>query len=101
MFINTRGRGPIAPGTLNLALRSLGYTGDEATVHGFRAMARTMLDEVLHMDPRLIEFEMTHSTGDPLKYNRARYLDERRLMMQTWADYLTELKTTNFAKAAV
>ena len=98
VFINTKGRGYIAPGTLRLALRSLGYTGDEVTVHGFRAMARTMLDEVLRMDPRLIEFEMTHSTGDPLKYNRARYIDDRRRMMQSWADYLDDLKAADFSK---
>ena len=94
VFINTKGQGYIAPSTLNIALRNLGYMSDEATIHGFRAMARTMLDEVLRVDPRLIEFEMTHSTGDPLKYNRARYLDDRRKMMQTWADYLDGLKST-------
>ena len=98
VFTNTRGRVPIGPHTLTMALRCLGYTGDEQTIHGFRAMARTMLDEVLRVDPRLIEFEMTHSTGDPLKYNRARYLDDRRKMMQTWADYLDDLKTGNIAK---
>ena len=100
VFISTRGRGPIAAATLNQALRNLGYMSDEATIHGFRAMARTMLDEILRVDPRLIEFEMTHSTGDPLKYNRARYLDDRRRMMQAWADYLYELKTTNFPNTA-
>ena len=49
------------------------------------------------VDPRLIEFQMTHSTGDPFRYNRARYLDDRRKMMQTWADYLDGLKTANSA----
>ena len=92
VFTNARGRGPIGVHTLPLALRNLGYSCKEQTIHGFRAMARTTLDEILHIDPRLIEFEMTHSTGDPLKYNRARYLDDRRRMMQSWADYLDHLK---------
>jgi hypothetical protein len=64
------------------------------TGHGFRAMARTILDEVLNVRPEYIEHQLAHSVKDPLgrAYNRTTYLPERREMMQLWADYLDGLK---------
>jgi len=64
------------------------------TGHGFRAMARTILDEVLGERPDFIEHQLAHTVRDPLgrAYNRTKHLVERRHMMQRWADYLDSLK---------
>jgi hypothetical protein len=64
------------------------------TGHGFRAMARTILDEVLHVRPELIEAQLAHAIRDPLgrAYNRTHHLLDRTRMMQHWADYLDGLK---------
>jgi integrase len=61
--------------------------------HGFRAMARTLLDEKLRMRIDLIEHQLAHTVRDALgrAYNRTQFLSERREMMQAWADYLDEL----------
>jgi integrase len=85
---------PISDNTLNAALRRLGYAKDAATAHGFRASARTLLDEVLHERVDLIEHQLAHAVRDPLgrAYNRTAHLPERRRMMQLWADYLDGLK---------
>lgn len=79
---------------LNAALRRLGFTKDEATAHGFRASARTILDEVLKIRPDYIEHQLAHAVRDPngRAYNRTAHLPERKEMMQTWADYLDKLK---------
>lgn len=79
----------------NAALRRMGFTKDEATAHGFRASARTILDEVLHIPVVLIEHQLSHSVRDPLgrAYNRTSHLAEREKMMQTWADYIDGLKS--------
>lgn len=76
------------------ALRRMGYDGDTMTGHGFRAMARTILDEVLQIRPDLIEHQLAHAVKDPngRAYNRTTHLTARREMMQTWADYLDGLK---------
>ncbi len=80
--------------TVNAALRRLGYAKDEMSGHGFRAMARTILDEVLGVRPDLIEHQLAHAVRDPngRAYNRTAHLPERRKMMQQWADYLDKLK---------
>jgi integrase len=85
---------PMSENTINAALRRLGYDKDTATGHGFRASARTMLDEVLGMRVDLIEHQLAHAVKDPLgrAYNRTAHLPERVQMMQRWADYLDELK---------
>lgn len=85
---------PISSMTLAAALRRLGYDGKTASVHGFRATARTLLDEVLHYRPDWIEHQLAHKVRDPngRAYNRTTFLAERREMMQRWADYLDELK---------
>ncbi|MBJ6750486.1 tyrosine-type recombinase/integrase [Geomonas anaerohicana] len=79
---------------VNAGLRRLGFEKSEITGHGFRAMARTILDEVLQVRPELIEHQLAHQVRDPLgrAYNRTTHLAERRKMMQTWADYLDGLK---------
>lgn len=85
---------PISNNTVNAALRTLGYGHDDITAHGFRAMARTILDETLRFPPHLIEHQLAHQVRDPLgrAYNRTSHLDERRAMMQVWADHLDELR---------
>ena len=79
---------------LSAALRRLGYEQGEMTPHGFRAMARTLLDEVLQIRPDFIEHQLAHAVRDPngRAYNRTTHLIERKKMMQVWADYLDGLK---------
>lgn len=85
---------PMSNGAILAALRRMGYTKDEMTGHGFRAMARTVLDEVLGVRPDFIEHQLAHAVRDPngRAYNRTAHLTERKKMMQQWADYLDELK---------
>lgn len=80
---------------MNTALRAMGIEKEVITGHGFRAMARTVLDEVLHYRIDYIEHQLAHAVKDPLgrAYNRTTHLDERRKMMQHWADYLDDLKS--------
>ncbi|MDD5461952.1 MAG: integrase arm-type DNA-binding domain-containing protein [Methylococcales bacterium] len=80
--------------TLNAALKRLGYGKEVMTAHGFRAMARTILDEVLGFRPDFIEHQLAHAVRDPngRAYNRTAHLPERHKMMQSWADYLDGLK---------
>lgn len=72
----------------------MGFDKDEIVAHGFRAMARTMLHEILDFSPDAIEAQLAHQVPDRLgrAYNRTQFLDERRRMMQQWADYLDGLK---------
>lgn len=88
---------PMSDNTINAALRRLGYGSSELTAHGFRASARTILDEVLGFRPDVIEHQLAHAVKDPLgrAYNRTTHLQIRREMMQKWADYLDELKLGN------
>lgn len=85
---------PLSNNAINAALRRMGFSKEEMTAHGFRAMARTLLDEVLHVRPDFIEHQLAHAVRDPLgrAYNRRFHLEERRKMMQRWADYLDSLK---------
>ena len=85
---------PMSDNAILAALRSLGVDKDEMSGHGFRAMARTILDEVLNVRPELIEHQLAHAVKDPngRAYNRTAYLRERRAMMQTWADHLDALR---------
>lgn len=85
---------PMSDNTINAALRRIGYTSSEMTGHGFRAMARTILDEVLGFRPDFIEHQLAHAVRDPngRAYNRTAHLEERKRMMQKWADYLDGLK---------
>jgi len=76
------------------AMRRSGIPADEMTGHGFRAMARTILDEVLGFRPDFIEHQLAQAVRDPngRAYNRTAHLPERKKMMQHWADYLDKLK---------
>lgn len=88
-------RRPMSNNALNAALRRMGYAKEVMTAHGFRASARTLLDEVLGFRPDYIEHQLAHAVRDPLgrAYNRTQHLPERRKMMQAWADYLDTLRT--------
>ena len=85
---------PMSDNAILAALRRLGIGKEEMSGHGFRAMARTLLDEVLGFRPDFIEHQLAHAVRDPngRAYNRTAYLSERRKMMQGWADYLDQLK---------
>jgi integrase len=76
------------------AMRRMGINKEEMSGHGFRASARTILDEVLGVRPDFIEHQLAHAVRDPngRAYNRTAHLPERKKMMQLWADYLDELK---------
>lgn len=80
--------------TINAALRSMGYAKETMTAHGFRAMARTIMDEVLGERIDLIEHQLAHAVKDPngRAYNRTAHLPARREMMQRWSDYLDTLR---------
>jgi integrase len=87
---------PMSDGTINAALRRLDYRNDEHVAHGFRAMARTMLAErVTGIPEALVEAQLGHGKSGPLggTYDRAEYMEQRRQAMQTWADYLDQLRT--------
>jgi integrase len=95
LFPSEYGRSrPMSENTINAALRRLGYSNDEMTGHGFRAMARTMLDEVLEYRVEWIEHQLAHEVKDPngRAYNRTAFLAGRKEMMQGWADYLDGLR---------
>ncbi len=98
---------PMSDAAINAALQRMGYdTKNVMTGHGFRAMARTLLHERLGMDRDVIEHQLAHSVGDALgtAYNRTKFLDQRKAMMQTWSDYLDELRcahTMPFLKATI
>lgn len=87
------GERPMSENTINSALRALGYSKDVHTGHGFRAMARTILDEVLGERVDIIEHQLAHTVKDPngRAYNRTAHLPARQKMMQRWADYLDKL----------
>jgi len=94
VFPSSRGDGrPMSDNTIRTALKSLGYESDVMTAHGFRTTASTLLNEQ-GWSPDAIERQLAHSPRDQVRaaYNRAQYLDERRRMMQSWADYLDQLK---------
>lgn len=96
VFPGARSNGrPMSDNAILAALRRMGFAKDEMSGHGFRAMARTILDEVLQVRPDFIEHQLAHAVRDPngRAYNRTAHLAERRKMMQLWADYLDKLKT--------
>lgn len=85
---------PMSNNAILAALRRMGYEQGEMTGHGFRAMARTILDEVLQVRPDYIEHQLAHAVRDPngRAYNRTAHKAERQKMMQLWADYLDRMK---------
>jgi integrase len=95
VFPSARGASrPLSENGVRTALRTIGYDNDTMTPHGFRAMARTMLDEQLGMRPDIIEHQLAHAVKDAngRAYNRTSHLKSRVLMMQKWADYLDSLR---------
>jgi integrase len=95
VFPSARGGSrPLSENGVRTALRTMGYSNEDMTAHGFRAMARTLLDEVLGFRIEWIEQQLAHAVRDAngRAYNRARHLEQRRDMMQRWADYLENLK---------
>ena len=84
----------LSENTLSSALRKLGIPKEEMSVHGFRAMARTLCHERLYIKPEVIEHQLGHKVPDALgqAYNRTRFIDDRIQLMQQWADYLDQLK---------
>jgi len=99
VFPGARSNGKcMSESAINAALRRMGYdTKTEITGHGFRAMARTILHEELAQRPEVIEHQLAHAVPDALgrAYNRTKFIKERQIMMQTWANYLDGLKTGN------
>ncbi len=85
---------PMSENTVNTALRRMGFDADTHTAHGFRAMARTLAAERLGVQPEVIEAQLDHAVPDALgrAYNRTQYLEQRRDLMQRWADYLESLR---------
>ena len=90
---STRGDRAMSDNAILAAMRGMGIGKDEMSGHGFRAMARTLLDEVLGFRPEIIEHQLAHQVRDPngRAYNRTAHLNDRRKMMQEWADYLDRL----------
>ena len=89
------GQKPMSENTINAALRGLGYSSDEMTAHGFRAMARTiMVEHIAGIDPDVIEAQLAHTKSGPLgaAYDRAEFMEKRKQLMQVWADYLDRIK---------
>jgi len=89
------GSRPMSNMTINGALRRMGFTGDEMSAHGFRAMARTLIaEQLLGIAPDVIEAQLAHGKRGPLgmAYDRAEYIAQRQQMMQRWADYLDQLR---------
>lgn len=85
---------PMSENTVNAALRRMGYTREQMTAHGFRHMASTRLNE-MGWNPDAVERQLSHRvSGGTIRgtYNQAQYMDERRKMMQAWADYLDALR---------
>tara|TARA_R110002072_G_scaffold211501_1_gene369071 strand:+ start:238 stop:1476 length:1239 start_codon:yes stop_codon:yes gene_type:complete len=100
VFPSARGASrPLSENGVRTALRTLGYDNDTMTPHGFRAMARTILDEVLGFRVDWIEHQLGHAVKDAngRAYNRTAHLEGRRTMMQGWADYLDSLKSETLA----
>jgi integrase len=89
-----RGDRPMSENTVNTALSRLGYDKETATAHGFRAMARTVMVERLNVNPEATEAQLTHGKSRPLgaAYGGAEFMNQRRAMMQQWADHLDVLR---------
>ena len=84
---------PISDMGLLNALRRMGYGKEEMTIHGFRAMASTLLNEQGYRAD-VIEAQLAHGEKNAIRkaYNHAEYMPERRQLMQEWSDYLDELR---------
>ena len=97
-FVSMRDKSKtISESTINKRLKQYGFENGETTGHGFRATARTLLDEVLKFPIERIEQQLAHQVRDMhgRAYNRTKYLEERKGMMQAWSDYLDQLTHKN------
>lgn len=96
--LRTRER-PMSDNAILSALRRMGFPKEEMTGHGFRAMARTLLAERLGLDDAVIEAQLAHAVRDSLgrAYNRTDFMEQRREMMQAWADYLDKLRASKIS----
>ena len=85
---------PMSEATMGAAIGRMGYDSAQVTAHGFRATSRTLLAERLGFRAEVIEHQLAHAVPDALgrAYNRSRFLEERRRMLQSWADYCDELE---------
>lgn len=85
---------PMSDNTINAALRRLGFSKDQMTGHGFRAMAATLLNEMGKWNPDAIERQLAHADGNSIRraYARGQYWDERVRMMQHWSNHLDKLR---------
>ena len=94
VFPSLRSKACMSENTINAALRGMGYGKEVMTGHGFRAMARTIMDEVLGERVDLIEHQLAHAVKDPQgrAFNRTAHLPARRELMQRWSDYLDKLR---------
>lgn len=89
------GERPMSDNTVNAALRRMGFEKDEMSAHGFRATARTlMIERIKGMSADVIEAQLAHGKSGPLgnAYDRADFMEQRRVMMTQWADYLDKLR---------
>jgi integrase len=89
------GERPMSDNTINAALRRMGFEKDEMSAHGFRATARTlMIERIKGISADVIEAQLAHSKSGPLgsAYDRAEFMDQRRIMMSVWANYLDKLR---------
>lgn len=86
---------PLSKHAVSTALQYIGYSGDEVVPHGFKATARTMIRERLKYETEYIEIQLAHLTKAPngTAYDRVAFIDERKVMMQHWADYLDDLRS--------
>ncbi|MBB1062161.1 tyrosine-type recombinase/integrase [Lysobacter spongiae] len=97
VFGGTRkSKAPLSDGTINKAMRRMGFGRDMITAHGFRHLASTELNETLQWHGDVIESQLSHQGTDKIRgiYNKAKYLKQRVKMMQVWADYLDDLKAS-------
>ena len=104
LFPSARGNSRcMSENAVRVSLRTMGYDNNTMTAHGFRAMARTLLDEVLEYRVEWIEQQLAHSVRDAngRAYNRTKHLKQRTEMMQRWADYLDDLRNQALAKNVV
>lgn len=102
IFPNPRNKNlPMSENAVNVAIRRMGYTKEQMTAHGFRSMASTLLNETGHRFD-VIEAQLAHTSADKIRaiYNRAQYMDERRMLMQAWADLLDQLKADAALRAS-
>ena len=92
-YCRDRQDSPMGKNSINNALRAMGYNARELVGHGFRSVASTLLNEQ-GWAPDVIETQLAHAPADSVRaaYNRAAWLDDRRRMLQAWADYLDQLK---------